>query len=312
MENLLFNAAYVCYTISTALYLAYLITKRERFSRIAFSFLTTALVIHIGSLIDRTLVARMAYREEALLLRANGKIDIAIGVERASHAYVPWSNWFESFSFFGAIIAMIYFFLSWSVPIPILGAFIMPVSWGLLTVAFCSDKAIHPLLPALHNYWMALHVPVMFTSYSILGVAFAVGIAYLLQEHQLKSKHPSDLSYRLPPLDELDTLIYRLIMTAFPPLTLGIFLGGVWAYTAWGHFWSWDPKETWALITWFIYVAYLYLRLFAGWRGRKTAYLSLAGFGLVLFTYVGVNYLSPLHGFLSGNGTINGPVNHRS
>jgi ABC-type transport system involved in cytochrome c biogenesis permease subunit len=79
-------------------------------------------------------------------------------------------------------------------------------------------------------------------------------------------------------------------------------LGALWAYDAWGRYWGWDAKETWALITWFVYLIYLHMRLVAGWRGRRAAYLSLAGFGVVLFTYVGVNYLSSLHGFLSGGG----------
>lgn len=276
MENALFNIAYAAYTASTLLYLIYLFTKRERFSRLAWGFLCAALLAHIGS-------------------------SAALGIQQAGNSYVPWSNWFESFSFFGAIIALIYFFIGWRIPIPLLGVFIMPVSWGLLTVAFFSDKTIHPLAPAPDNYWAAIHVPLAFVSYSILGVAFAVGVAYLLEERQMKSKRPGALAYRLPSLEELDGLIHKLIMAALPPLTLGIFLGGVWAYAAWGRFWGWDPKETWALMTWFIYVVYLLLRLFAGWRGRKTAYLSLAGFVLVMFTYVGVNYLSPLHGFLSAS-----------
>ena len=92
------------------------------------------------------------------------------------------------------------------------------------------------------------------------------------------------------------------VAVAFPLLTLGVLLGARWAYDAWGRYWGWDAKETWALITWLIYAAYLHMRLVVGWRGRKTAYLSLAGFGVVLFTYIGVNYLSELHGFLSGGG----------
>jgi cytochrome c-type biogenesis protein CcsB len=302
METLLFNTAYAGYTLCTLLYLAYLFTKKEKYSLWAKRLLMVAVVLHFGSLITRTYDARSGYMAQATALRAEGKIEAAIGAERAAHSYVPWSNWFESFSFFGLIIALIYLIITRGYHIPVLGAFVMPVSWGLLTVAFCSDKTLKPLLPALHSYWMAIHVPIMFVSYSILAVAFAVGIAYLLQERQMKSKRPSEMTYRLPSLDDLDTLIYKLIMAAFPPLTLGIFLGGVWAYEAWGRFWGWDPKETWALITWFVYVIYLHLRLFVGWRGRKTAYLSLIGFGVVLFTYVGVNYLSPLHGFLSGTG----------
>ncbi len=274
MGNLLFNIAYLCYSVCTLLYGIYLFTKRERFSHLAYTILLAALTIHLTSLITRTLLAHSA----------------------------PWTDWFESLSFFGAIVAFIYMVIAHKNHIPILGAFIMPVSWGLLTAAAFSSRAVHPLPPELRSIWMGLHVPVMFTSYAILGVAFAVGIAYLLQERQMKSKHPNEMTYRLPSLEELDTLIYKLIIVAFPPLTLGIFLGAVWAYRAWGRFWSWDPKETWALITWLVYVAYLLSRLIAGWRGRKTAYLSLAGFALVLFTYLGVNYLSPLHGFLSAQG----------
>lgn len=302
MENLLFKIAYAAYTLSTGLYLAYLLTKKERLSQIAFGFLAAALLLHTGSLITRTIVARDGFMAQAITLREQGKVDAAADVERAARAYVPWTNWFESFSFFGGVLALIFFIISCRIRIPLLGAFIMPIGWILLTVAFFSDHSIQPLAPALRSHWMAIHVPIMFIAYAILGVAFAVGVAYLLEERQMKSKRPGELTYRLPSLEDLDQLIYRLIMAAFPPLTLGIFLGGLWAYSAWGRFWGWDPKETWALITWFIYVIYLHLRLFVGWRGRKTAYLSLAGFGFVLFTYVGVNYLSPLHGFLTGVG----------
>jgi len=102
----------------------------------------------------------------------------------------------------------------------------------------------------------------------------------------------------LPSLEGLDALIFKLIFTAVPLLTLGIGLGAIWAHRAWGRFWGWDPKETFALMTWLVYVAYLFIRWLRGWRGRKTTYLSLAGFGLVLFTYIGVNHFSSLHKFL--------------
>ena len=297
MGNNLFNIAYICYTASTALYLAYLLTKRESFSRWAYGILLAALAIHVVSVVDRTFTIRSQYLAQAELLQQQGQAEAARIVEHTAHAYVPWSNWFESFSFFGAIIAGLFAGITASISIPLLGAFILPISWGLLTVAFFSNRTVQPLLPSLQSHWMAIHVPIMFTSYAILGVAFAVGIAYLLEERQMKSKRPADLSYRLPSLEEMDTLIFRLIMIALPLLTLGIFIGGLWAHAAWGRFWGWDPKEIWALLTWFIYAIYLHLRLVAGWRGRKTAYLSLAGFALVLFTYVGVS--SPLHGFLS-------------
>ena len=265
-------------------------------------FLTVALSLHTVSLVTRTVVARSHYMQQALQLREQGQLAASAEAERSAHDYVPWGNWFECFSFFGAITALIYFVIAWWMPIPILGAFIMPVSWGLLTLAFGSDKALRPLPPSFHSHWMAIHVPFVFVSYALLGVAFAVGIAYLIEERQMKSKHPTELTYRLPALEELDKLIYELIGAALPLLTFGIVSGGVWAYSAWGRFWGWDPKENWTLFTWFVYVVYLLLRSFGGWRGRKTAYFSLAGFAFVIFTYVGVNYLSPLHGFLSKAG----------
>ena len=145
-----------------------------------------------------------------------------------------------------------------------------------------------------------LHVPVLLISYAIFAGAFAVGTMYLWQERQMKSKRPNELTFQLPSLESLDRLISKLIVTAFPLLTVGIWLGGIWAQHAWGRFWGWDPKETWSLITWLVYASYLLIRFGVGWRGRKTTYFSLAGFALVLFTYVGVNYMSPLHPFLSG------------
>src|SRR4051794_22786445 len=104
----------------------------------------------------------------------------------------------------------------------------------------------------LFNLARTLHIPLLLGSYVIFGAAFAVGLAYLWEERQVKSKHLSDLTFQLPSLDRLDRMISRLILTAVPFLTLGILLGGVWAQRAWGRFWGWDPKETWALITWLV------------------------------------------------------------
>jgi cytochrome c-type biogenesis protein CcsB len=150
----------------------------------------------------------------------------------------------------------------------------------------------------LYNIARLLHVPLLMVSYMTFAAAFFVGLAYLWEERQMKSKHPKQLTFQLPSLEALDSLISKLIMVGFPLLTIGIVLGGVWAKQAWGRFWGWDPKETWALITWLVYDLYLFIHFIAGWRGRKTTYFSLAGFAVVLFTYVGVNYMSPLHRFL--------------
>jgi cytochrome c-type biogenesis protein CcsB len=265
------------------LYAGYSITRRETLARVAFGTLWVALATHLTSLALRTYYAR----------------------QLPQHSwYVPWSNWFESFSFFALVIVIEYVIIQAQRHISILGAFITPLAWLSMVVAINSPfgTQIPNLPPALQSYWMSIHVPVMFTAYAAFANAFGIGLAYILQERQIKSRKPSSMAFQLPALDDLDQLIYKIIGLAFPLLTLGVFLGAMWAYNAWGRYWGWDPKETWAFITWVVYAVYLHMRLVKGWRGRKTAYLSLAGFGVVLFTYVGVNYLSELHGFLSGGG----------
>jgi len=186
--------------------------------------------------------------------------------------------------------------------IPVLGAFVLPLPFALLTYAWFRKPDLETLSPSFFHTWLALHIPAMFVAYALLSIAFAVGVAYLIQERQIKSKRPSALIYRLPSLDELDRLIYYLLAAAMPFLSAGLILGGLWAYHAWGRYWNWDPKETWTLLIWLVYGVYFYLRWAAGWRGRKTVYVSLAGFLFVMFTYAGVNYLSPLHRFLAGGG----------
>ena len=283
MERLFFGIAYAAYAVALSLYVGYAIFRRENLAKTARGVLIFAVLTHAISLIIRTTIAR----------------------QMPQHGwYVPWSNWFESFSFFGLVIIVEYLIIQWGREAPILGVFITPLAFLSMVMAINSPfgTQIPNLPPALQSYWMAIHVPVMFTSYAAFTNAFGVGLAYLLQEHQLKSRNPSSVMFRLPALDELDHLIYRIIWVAFPLLTLGVLLGARWAYDAWGRYWGWDPKETWAFITWRTFLIYLHMRLVVGWRGRKSAYLSLVGFGIVMMTYIGVNYLSPLHGFLSNSG----------
>jgi cytochrome c-type biogenesis protein CcsB len=122
-------------------------------------------------------------------------------------------------------------------------------------------------------------------------MAAGIGVMYLVQEHFLKRKQLGSLFQRLPNLQILDEINYRLITIGFPLLTLAIITGALWAESAWGSYWRWDPKEAWSLITWFIYVFVLHARLRVGWKGKKAAYLSIIGFVVVLFTFFGVNLL---------------------
>jgi cytochrome c-type biogenesis protein CcsB len=142
-------------------------------------------------------------------------------------------------------------------------------------------------------------VTLAFLSYAAFALSFVAGVMYLIQNREIKLKRQSIFFFRLPSIETLDYLGYKLISVGFPLLTLGIITGALWANNAWGSYWSWDPKETWSLITWIIYASYLHARVIAGWSGRKAAYLSIIGFGCVLFTYLGVNLLlGGLHSYV--------------
>jgi cytochrome c-type biogenesis protein CcsB len=149
------------------------------------------------------------------------------------------------------------------------------------------------LNPALQSFWLPVHVILLFLGDGAFALAAAAAVMYLIQERQLKRKRLSGWFHRLPNLDLLDELNYRCLTIGFPLLTVGIITGSLWAQQAWGTYWSWDPKETWSLITWLLYAALLHGRLTVGWRGRRAAVWALVGFASVLFTFLGVNYVLP-------------------
>jgi cytochrome c-type biogenesis protein CcsB len=207
--------------------------------------------------------------------------------------HVPLSNFYESLIFFAWCLPALGLLAFGRYLKGYLGALIAVLSALLLAYAsFGVDSGIKPLMPALKSNWLLVHVVTAFLGYAAFALAFGSAILYLVQERRPR---PS-----LPPLPALDSLIYRTTVLGFLLLTLGIVTGAVWAETAWGRYWSWDPKETWSLITWFIYAALLHARLLKGWHGRRTAWLAVLGFMAVLFTYFGVSFLlTGLHSYLT-------------
>ena len=160
-----------------------------------------------------------------------------------------------------------------------------------------SDATIKPLMPALQSNWLAFHVITCFFGYAAFAVSFGISLLFLIQHRWERISGGIGL---LPNTKKLDEINYRAIVIGFPMLTVGIITGAAWANYAWGNYWSWDPKETWSLITWLIYAAFLHARVTRDWRGRRMAILSLIGFMAVLFTYFGVSYiLSGLHSYAS-------------
>jgi cytochrome c-type biogenesis protein CcsB len=214
--------------------------------------------------------------------------------------HAPLSNLYESLIFFAWTIALIYLFVEWRYQNRAIGAFSAPLAF--LTMAYASlspniSDRIQPLIPALKSNWLIAHVITCFIGYGAFAVAFGVSIMYLFKSR--REEDDGGLVGRFPSAAVLDELTHQLGMFGFLFLSAGIITGAVWANSAWGRYWGWDPKETWSLITWFIYATLLHARMMRGWRGRRIAWLSVLGFGAVLFTYFGVNLLPGLHSYQS-------------
>jgi len=228
----------------------------------------------------------------ALLLRWIESYNLGIG-------HAPLSNLYESLIFFAWTIVLLYLIMEWRIKSRNLGAFVIP--FAFLSMAYASfsphvSSGIQPLIPALQSNWLISHVITCFFGYAAFTIACGLGLMYLikgLEERGISSRFMG----LLPAREILDELSYHSIAIGFIFLTLGIITGSVWAYSAWGSYWSWDPKETWSLITWFIYAAMLHSRFVRGWRGKRMAIMSIIGFASVLFTYFGVNYLPGLHSY---------------
>ena len=203
---------------------------------------------------------------------------------------VPWGNMYEfsitgAFAFSGAyLFALKKYKLRW------LG---LPVSLAVLLTLGTAITLLYrpsaPLVPALKSTWLVIHVSAAIISGGVFLLANCVAAAYLiLDRYEQKSVRPV-WAQRLPSLEVLDNLSYRLVALVFPLWTFAVIAGAIWAESAWGRYWGWDPKETWAFITWVAYAAYLHARVTVGWRGRKAAWLCLFAGSTFLFNYIYIN-----------------------
>jgi cytochrome c-type biogenesis protein CcsB len=212
--------------------------------------------------------------------------------------HFPVTNLHESLSFFSWGLALFLIIIHYRYSLSVLFSFAIPIILIFLLLSFSVPTELFPLAPILKSIWLPIHVSLAFLGDAIFALTFCVGIMYLIQEHHIKNKKIGKTTRLLPSLNLLDQLNYRLLSLGFPLLTLGIITGSIWAEYAWGSYWSWDPKETWSLITWLVYAALLHQRLTVGWRGKKAAWVSIIGFLLIIFTFLGVNLLlSGLHSY---------------
>ncbi len=215
------------------------------------------------------------------------------------YGHIPVSNLYEVFILFSVVTALIYLFYEGRFKTRALGGFVMLVisaAIGFL-LWYTFDRGanvIQPLVPALNSYWMKIHVPANFVGYGSFAIAAMIGVAYLIKL-KMGGDGERDL---LPKLEIMDDLMYKSIALGFGFFTVATILGAMWAAEAWGGYWSWDPKETWALIVWLNYAAWLHLRLTKGWRGAPMAWWSVIGLFVTSFAFLGVNmFLSGLHSY---------------
>ncbi|MCG6892516.1 MAG: c-type cytochrome biogenesis protein CcsB [Desulfobacteraceae bacterium] len=263
------------YGVAAFLYLSAWVFKKEGPGRVATWTTLAAVVCNIAG----------------FLLRWVESYQLGIG-------HAPLSNLYESLTFFSWTIAVLYLVVERKYRNRVIGAFVLPLAFLAMAYASLSPNIsdrIQPLIPALKSNWLIAHVIACFIGYAAFAVAFGTSLMYLLRSKP--SAAEESLLNRLPDPPVLEELTYQMVVFGFLFLSAGIITGAVWANSAWGRYWGWDPKETWSLITWFVYATLLHARLMRGWGGRRIAYLSVIGFAAVLFTYFGVNLLPGLHSY---------------
>ena len=262
IENTLFTLTMVLYLVAMVSYVIFFVMKNEKTGKAAGYAAAAGFVFHTAALISR-----------------------GIGAGR-----LPMTNQYEFATSFAWGICLCFLIFLKKYHFRALGTFAMPVVFFVIGYAAMQSREVRELMPALRSNWLALHVSSAIISYGAFGVSFAVSLIFLVRT---RMKKDSFWDAHIPPQKNLDLISYRAVSLGFLFLTFVIISGAIWAERAWGSYWSWDPKETWSLITWIIYAIYLHLRLSRGWKDKNAAVFAVIGFICVIFTYIGVNTLLP-------------------
>nr|YP_009243901.1 cytochrome c biogenesis protein [Sporolithon durum]AMK96143.1 cytochrome c biogenesis protein [Sporolithon durum] len=283
---------------------------------ISFGLLMLALIIYWLSITFANLVNTYKVGQIIIII-TNIFLASSLLLRWITNNYFPLSNLYESLIFLSWSLTLIHIILEKQNNNKLIGAISIPIT--LFIIAFASlslpteMRTASPLVPALRSNWLMMHVTIMIISYATLIIGSLLSILFLIiakgENIEIKGSSLNYISkeftinscnstlktntnnYRLNLLETIDHLSYRIIGFGFPLLTIGIIAGAVWANEAWGSYWSWDPKETWALVTWLIFASYLHTRFTKSWRGKKPAILASLGFLIVWICYLGVNFI---------------------
>ena len=213
----------------------------------------------------------------------------------AGTGHLPIGNLHQTLSLAGWAIAGLFLIIQFKFNLKILGIFAAPLVTLVMIIVSLLPNAPAEASNLFKNFWLISHVVAIFIGEAGFALACGLGVLYLIQENAIKTKRRRFFFRRLPSLDLLDATGYACIVVGFTLLTLGLITGFVYAKSVWGRFWSWDPKEVWSGITWLFYAALLHERITVGWRGRRSAIMAIIGFGVLLFTFLGVNFLLEGH-----------------
>ena len=278
-ESILFLVTLALYFVAMLLFFLYAAIKKPSVAKYAVRVQLFALLVHTAAIVLRGILM--------------GRL--------------PMANQYEFSTAFSWALALVSLVFIQKFRFPVLGAFASPVTLllavyagvqklnELKVIAAGGVDSIRNLMPALRSSWLGIHVSTVIIAYGAFGVSFVLSIIFLLRD---KMKENGFWDQHIPKKEKLDTISYRCVSLGMMFLTVTIGFGGIWAENAWGSYWTWDPKETWALVTWVIYLVYLHLRIRKGWSGKTAAIFGVAGFICVLFTYIGVNTLLPgLHSY---------------
>ena len=209
--------------------------------------------------------------------------------------HLPVGNLRETLSLAGWAVAGCFLLFQYKFNLKILGIFAAPLIALIVVLATLVSSEPYQTTKIFKNFWLISHVMAIFFGEAFFTLAAGLGVLYLIQENAIKTKKHRFFFKRLPSLDLLDSTGYACIVVGFSMLTLGLATGLVYAKSYWGRFWSWDPKEVWSAITWIFYAVLMHERLTVGWRGRRSAIMAIIGFGVLLFTFLGVNLLLEGH-----------------